>query len=137
MEGEIDEAAQRVSFAGIENCWHGLWVMLEWSISNLLSPLSPIIVSPPSLPLRLSPANTSASRNPSHCLQRNIWLSVDTFTCNQDKILWALSLFRSDQATKWSESLFREEFNTGVFFITIGQSLRSSWFFHAITVVTY
>jgi len=44
-----------------------------------------------------------------------IRLAPEQFHDKQEKILWALTFFKDGRATKWSENVFRQEANTGVF----------------------
>jgi len=42
-------------------------------------------------------------------------LAPDQFTCDEEKIFWTLAFFKDGRAAKWSENLFCQEVNTGVF----------------------
>jgi len=42
-------------------------------------------------------------------------LALEQFTCNEEKIFWTLAFFKDGRATKWSENLFRQEADTGIF----------------------
>jgi len=42
-------------------------------------------------------------------------LASEQFSCNKEKILWTLAFFKDERAARWSENLFRQEVNTGVF----------------------
>jgi len=44
-----------------------------------------------------------------------IRLAPEQFHDEQEKILWALTFFKDSRATKWSENVFRQEADTGVF----------------------
>jgi len=44
-----------------------------------------------------------------------IYLAPEQFQDEQERILWALTFFKGDRATKWSENIFRQEVDTGVF----------------------
>jgi len=44
-----------------------------------------------------------------------IRLALEQFYDEQEKILWALTFFKNSHATKWSENVFRQEVDTGVF----------------------
>jgi len=44
-----------------------------------------------------------------------IRLAPEQFHNEQEKILWALTFFKDGHATKWSENVFRQEADTGVF----------------------
>ena len=42
-------------------------------------------------------------------------LALEQFTCNKEKIFWTLAFFKDGCAAKWSENLFRQEADTGIF----------------------
>jgi len=42
-------------------------------------------------------------------------LALEQFTCNKEKIFWTLAFFKNGCATKWSENLFHQEADTGIF----------------------
>jgi len=42
-------------------------------------------------------------------------LAPEQFTCDEEKILWTLAFFKDGHAAKWSENLFRQEADTGIF----------------------
>jgi len=44
-----------------------------------------------------------------------IRLALKQFQDEQERILWALTFFKGGRATKWSENVFRQEADTGVF----------------------
>ena len=44
-----------------------------------------------------------------------IRLALEQFYNKQEKILWALTFFKGGHATKWSENVFCQEMDTGVF----------------------
>jgi len=44
-------------------------------------------------------------------------LALEQFSCDEEKIFWTLAFFKSGQAAKWSENLFRQEADTGIFSI--------------------
>jgi len=44
-----------------------------------------------------------------------IRLALEQFHDEQERILWALTFFKGGRATKWSENVFRQEADTGVF----------------------
>jgi len=39
----------------------------------------------------------------------------EQFTCNKEKIFWTLAFFKDGHAAKWSENLFCQEADTGIF----------------------
>jgi len=44
-----------------------------------------------------------------------IHLALEQFQDEQERILWALMFFKGGRVAKWSENVFRQEANTGVF----------------------
>jgi len=44
-----------------------------------------------------------------------IYLAPEQFHNKEERILWALTFFKSGRAAKWSENMFRQEVNTGIF----------------------
>jgi len=58
-------------------------------------------------------------------------LALEQFTCDEEKIFWTLA-FKDGHAAKWSENLFRQEADTGIFpiqsWVDFGQQFRSQFF---------
>jgi len=44
-----------------------------------------------------------------------IHLALEQFHNEQEKILWAFTFFKGGRAIKWSENVFHQEANTGIF----------------------
>jgi len=42
-------------------------------------------------------------------------LAPEQFSCDKEKIFWTLAFFKDGRAARWSENLFRQEADTGVF----------------------
>jgi len=42
-------------------------------------------------------------------------LAPEQFSCNKEKIFWTLAFFKGRWAAKWSENLFHQEADTGIF----------------------
>jgi len=42
-------------------------------------------------------------------------LALEQFTCDKKKIFWTLAFFKDGRAVKWSENLFCQETDTGIF----------------------
>jgi len=59
-------------------------------------------------------------------------LAPEQFTCNKEKIFWTLAFFKDGRAAKWSENLFRQEADTGIFpiqsWVDFEQQFRSQFF---------
>ena len=83
-------------------------------------------VSPPPAPMvrqtcpKLScPPDFSGERHNGHVFLNScslyIRLALEQFHDEQEKILWALTFFKGSHAAKWSENVFCQEADTGVF----------------------
>jgi len=59
-------------------------------------------------------------------------LASEQFTCDEEKIFWTLAFFKDGRAAKWSENLFCQEADTGVFsiqsWVDFEQQFRSQFF---------
>ena len=92
--------------------------------------ISPPPVSPPPLVLatlskqwaRLklpSPPDFSGERSSSQAFFNSymlyLRLAPEQFSCDKEKILWTLAFFKDGRAARWSENLFCQEADTGVF----------------------
>jgi len=44
-------------------------------------------------------------------------LAPEQFSCNEEKIFWTFIFFKDGRATRWSENLFCQEADTGIFLI--------------------
>jgi len=42
-------------------------------------------------------------------------LALEQFSCDEEKIFWTLAFFKDGRAARWSENLFYQEVDTGVF----------------------
>jgi len=95
-----------------------------------LIPPSPPSVSPPSLvPAALSKQRTrpklpsppdfsgewSSGRAFLNSCTLYLRLAPEQFTCDEEKIFWTLAFFKDRCAAKWSENLFHQEADTGIF----------------------
>jgi len=59
-----------------------------------------------------------------------ICLVLEQFHDKQKRILWALTFFKGGCAAKWSENVFRQEANTGVFPIQIWGDFKQQFRLH-------
>jgi len=86
---------------------------------------SPLVSLPPAPPVRRTrpklscPPDFNGERH-NGCAFLNscslyIRLAPEQFYDKQERILWALMFFKGGRATKWSENVFRQEADTGVF----------------------
>jgi len=59
-------------------------------------------------------------------------LAPEQFSCDEEKIFWTLAFFKDRHTARWSENLFRQEADTGVFPIQswadFEQQFRSQFF---------
>jgi len=59
-------------------------------------------------------------------------LALEQFTCDKEKIFWTLAFFKDGCAAKWSENLFHQEADNGIFPIQswtdFEQQFRSQFF---------
>jgi len=65
-----------------------------------------------------------------------IRLALEQFHNNEEKILWALTFFKSGHATKWSKNIFHQEANTGVFPIQTWRDFEQQFQVHFFPVNT-
>jgi len=65
-----------------------------------------------------------------------IRLALEQFHDEQEKILWALIFFKSGHATKWSENVFRQEADTGIFPIQIWRDFEQQFWVYFFFVNT-
>ena len=65
------------------------------------------------------PPDFSGERHNGHVFLNScslyIRLALEQFHDEQEKILWALTFFKGGHAAKWSENVFCQEADTGVF----------------------
>jgi len=59
-------------------------------------------------------------------------IALEQFSCDKEKIFWTLAFFKGGWAAKWSENLFHQEADTGIFPIQswtdFEQQFRSQFF---------
>ena len=87
-----------------------------------VSPPSPVLSAPskqrtrPKLPslLEFSSKRSSGQAFLNSCTLY-LHLVPEQFTCDEEKIFWTLTFFKDGCAAKWSENLFCQEANTGIF----------------------
>jgi len=63
-----------------------------------------------------------------------ICLALEQFHDEEERILWALTFFKSSHATKWSENMFRQEADTGVFPIRTWRDFEQQFRVHFFPV---
>jgi len=100
-------------------------------------PFPPVSLSPaPTVrrtrPKLSSPLDFNRERHNSHAFFNScslyIRLAPEQFQDEQKRILWALTFFKGGRATKWSENVFCQEVDTGIFPIqTWGEFEQQFW----------
>ena len=63
-----------------------------------------------------------------------ICLALEQFHDEQEKILWALTFFKSGHAAKWSENVFHQKADTGVFPIQTWRDFEQQFWVHFFPV---
>jgi len=59
-----------------------------------------------------------------------IRLALEQFHDKEERILWALTFFKGGRAAKWSENVFRQEADTGVFPIQTWRDFEQQFWLH-------
>jgi len=87
-------------------------------------PSSPVSLSPAPMvqqtrPKLSCPLNFNGECHNGHAFFNScslyIRLALEQFQDEQERILWALTFFKGGCAAKWSENIFRQEADTGIF----------------------
>jgi len=72
-------------------------------------------------PKLLSPPDFSGEQSSSRVFINScilyLRLVLKQFSCDKKKIFWTLAFFKDGRAVKWSENLFHQEVDTGIFSI--------------------
>jgi len=63
-----------------------------------------------------------------------IRLAPEQFHDEEERVLWALTFFKSGRAAKWSENVFRQEVDTGVFPIRTWRDFEQQFRVHFFPV---
>jgi len=63
-----------------------------------------------------------------------IHLAPEQFHNEEEKILWALTFFKSGRTAKWSENVFCQEVNTGIFPIQTWRDFEQQFRVHFFSV---
>jgi len=63
-----------------------------------------------------------------------IYLAPEQFHNEEERILWALTFFKGGHATKWSENVFCQEADTGVFLIQTWRDFEQQFQLHFFPV---
>jgi len=63
-----------------------------------------------------------------------ICLAPEQFHDEEERILWALTFFKSGRAAKWSENMFRQEADTGIFPIQTWRDFKQQFRVHFFPV---
>jgi len=112
------------------------------AIPNTSSPPvpSPLVSLPPAPPVRRTrpklscPPDFNRERHNGHAFLNScslyIRLAPEQFHDEQERILWALTFFKGGRATKWSENVFRQEADTGIFPIQTWRDFEQQFQLH-------
>jgi len=88
------------------------------ALSPPMSP-SPALMARQTCPKLSTPPDFSGERHNGHAFLNSCSLytrlAPEQFYNKQKKILWALTFFKDGRAAKWSENVFHQEADTGVF----------------------
>jgi len=131
LQHHLQELAERqnVSETNINTTLAALTVQLQ-QLTQLVANLSlPAVPNSPNTPPppAPSPPMSPSSTPPDFSRERHngrtflnscslyIHLVPEQFCDEQEKILWALTFFKDGRAAKWSENVFCQEADTGVF----------------------
>jgi len=105
---------------------------------------SPPVSLPPTLMARRTcpklscPLDFSGERHNGHAFLNfcslYIHLASEQFHDEEERILWALTFFKGGHATKWSENVFRQEADTGVFSIQTWREFEQQFQLHFFPV---
>jgi len=129
---------QHISENNINTTLAALTMQLQQLTQLVANPTLPAVLNTPSLPVPSpptslfstpmalqtypklsSPPDFSRERHNSRTFLNSyffyIRLALEQFYNKQKKILWALTFFKGGHATKWSENVFCQEMDTGVF----------------------
>jgi len=63
-----------------------------------------------------------------------IGLALEQFHNKQERILWALTFFKGGRAAKWSENMFHQEADTGVFPIQTWGDFEQQFWVHFLPI---
>jgi len=109
------------------------------SQSKSLLPLSPVpsaLTKQQTRPKLSSPPDFSGEWSSGQAFLNSctlyLHLVLEQFTCDKEKIFWTLAFFKDRRAVKWSENLFCQEADTGIFpiqsWVDFEQQFRSQFF---------
>ena len=124
---------QNVSEHTINATLTGLTAQLQ-QLTQLITALVPTVSLPPvsspspvpaalskqrTRPKLPSPPDFSGKRSSGRAFLNSctlyLCLAPEQFICDEEKIFWTLAFFKDRRAAKWSENLFRQEADTGIF----------------------
>ena len=88
-------------------------------VPSPLTSLSPTLTARRMRPKLSAPSDFSGERHNGRTFSNScslyIRLAPEQFYDEQEKILWALTFFKDGRAAKWSENVFYQEADTGIF----------------------
>jgi len=98
------------------------------------------VSSPPTPPVQRTrpklscPPDFNGERHNGHAFLNScslyIRLAPEQFHDKQERIFWALTFFKGGRAAKWSENVFRQEADTGIFPIQIWGDFEQQFWLH-------
>ena len=101
---------------------------------------SPPVSLPPTLPVRRTrpklscPPDFNGERHNGRTFLNScslyIRLAPEQFHNEQERILWALTFFKGGCAAKWSENVFRQKADTGIFPIQTWRDFEQQFWLH-------
>jgi len=84
------------------------------------------------------PPDFSRERHNGHAFLNScslyIHLAPEQFHDKEERVLWALTFFKSGRAAKWSENIFCQEADTGVFSIRTWRDFEQQFWVHFFPV---
>jgi len=150
---------QNTSEHVINNTLAGLTAQIQQLTQLMTGPAPALAVTPPPIPMSLppvtppspalaapskqrarpklpSPPDFSSEQSSEQAFLNScmlyLRLALEQFICDKKKIFWTLTFFKNGRTAKWSENLFCQEADTGIFPIqswtNFEQQFRSQFF---------
>jgi len=100
--------------------------------------LSPVPTTRQTRPKLFCPSDFSKERHNGYAFLNScslyICLALEQFHNEEERILWALTFFKSSHTAKWSENVFHQEANTGIFPIRTWRDFEQQFRVHFFSV---
>ena len=107
-------------------------------VPSPLTSLSPTLTARRMRPKLSAPSDFSGERHNGRTFSNScslyIRLAPEQFYDEQEKILWALTFFKDGRAAKWSENVFYQEADTGIFPIPTWRDFEQQFQLHFFLV---